>query len=72
MLVLRPEGEIAAVNMVAGASLAGARAMTSTSGGGFCLMSEGLGMLGMTETPRHHGSSKAWAEYWSANLLSPG
>jgi 2-oxoglutarate ferredoxin oxidoreductase subunit alpha len=36
--------------MVAGASYSGARAMTATSGGGFCLMTEGLGMIGMTET----------------------
>jgi len=51
MIVMQPEGEIAAVNMAAGAAFAGARAMTATSGGGFCLMSEGLGMTGMTETP---------------------
>ena len=51
MIVIQPEGEIAAINMVAGASFAGVRAMTATSGGGFCLMSEGLGMTGITETP---------------------
>lgn len=51
MIVMQPESEISAVNMAAGASFAGARAMTATSGGGFCLMSEGLGMTGMTETP---------------------
>ena len=51
MIVIQPEGEIAAINMAAGAAFAGARAMTATSGGGFCLMSEGLGMAGMTETP---------------------
>jgi len=51
MIAMQPEGEIAAINMIAGAAFAGARAMTSTSGGGFCLMSEGLGMTGMTETP---------------------
>ena len=50
MEVIQTESEIAAVNMVIGASYAGARAMTATSGGGFCLMSEGLGMAGMTET----------------------
>ncbi|MCJ7631372.1 2-oxoacid:acceptor oxidoreductase subunit alpha, partial [Candidatus Bathyarchaeota archaeon] len=44
-------GEISAINMVAGASFAGVRAMTATSGGGFCLMTECLGMLGATETP---------------------
>jgi 2-oxoglutarate ferredoxin oxidoreductase subunit alpha len=51
MIVLHPEGEIAALLMAAGASFAGTRAMTATSGGGFCLMTEGFGMTGMTETP---------------------
>ncbi len=51
MIVIPTESEIAAINMVAGAFFAGVRAMTATSGGGFCLMSEGLGMTGMTETP---------------------
>lgn len=51
MIVLQAESEIAAINMVVGASFAGARAMTATSGGGFCLMSEGFGMAGMTESP---------------------
>lgn len=50
MVVIQTESEIAAINMVAGASYAGVRTMTATSGGGFCLMSEGLGMIGMTET----------------------
>jgi 2-oxoglutarate ferredoxin oxidoreductase subunit alpha len=50
MIVIQVENEIAAVNMVAGASYAGVRSMTATSGGGFCLMSEGLGMIGMSET----------------------
>jgi len=51
MVLMQAESEIAAINMVAGAFFAGARAMTATSGGGFCLMTEGLGMIGMTETP---------------------
>jgi 2-oxoglutarate ferredoxin oxidoreductase subunit alpha len=51
MIVIQPEGEIAAINMAIGAAFAGVRAMTATSGGGFCLMSEGLGMAGMTEMP---------------------
>jgi 2-oxoglutarate ferredoxin oxidoreductase subunit alpha len=51
MITMQPEGEVAAINMIAGAAFAGARVMTATSGGGFCLMSEGLGMTGMTETP---------------------
>ena len=50
MIVIQVENEIAAVNMVAGASYAGVRTMTATSGGGFCLMSEGLGMIAITET----------------------
>jgi 2-oxoglutarate ferredoxin oxidoreductase subunit alpha len=51
MIVLHPEGEIAALLIAAGASFGGTRAITATSGGGFCLMSEGFGMTGMTETP---------------------
>lgn len=47
----QPEDEISAINMTIGASVAGARAMTATSGGGFCLMTEGYGLAGMTETP---------------------
>jgi 2-oxoglutarate ferredoxin oxidoreductase subunit alpha len=47
----QPEDEIAAINMAIGASFAGARAMTATSGGGFCLMAEGYGLAGITETP---------------------
>lgn len=51
-LVMVPaEDEIAAINMTIGAAYAGVRAMTTTSGGGFCLMVEGLGLAGMTETP---------------------
>jgi 2-oxoglutarate ferredoxin oxidoreductase subunit alpha len=45
------EDEIAAINMALGASYAGARAMTATSGGGFALMVEGISLAGMTETP---------------------
>ncbi len=51
VVVEQAEDEIAALNMVIGASFAGARAMTTTSGGGFCLMAEALGLAGMTETP---------------------
>lgn len=51
MVVVQPEDEISAVNMTIGASYAGVRAMTATSGSGFCLMAEGLGLAGMTETP---------------------
>jgi len=45
------EDEIAAINMALGASAAGARAMTATSGGGFALMVEALSLAGMIETP---------------------
>jgi 2-oxoglutarate ferredoxin oxidoreductase subunit alpha len=45
------EDEIAAVCMAIGASYVGARAMTATSGGGFSLMVEALGLAGMTEVP---------------------
>lgn len=45
------EDEISAINMALGASYAGARAMTATSGGGFALMVEGISLAGMTETP---------------------
>jgi len=47
----QPEDEISAINMAIGASFAGVRSMTATSGGGFCLMTEGYGLAGMTETP---------------------
>ena len=49
--VEQAEDEIAAVNMALGASFAGVRAMTGTSGGGFSLMSEGYGLAGIMETP---------------------
>ncbi|MEW5758416.1 MAG: 2-oxoacid:acceptor oxidoreductase subunit alpha [Candidatus Omnitrophota bacterium] len=51
IVVEQAEDEIAAVNMAIGASFAGVRAMTATSGGGFALMVEGLSLAAMTETP---------------------
>ena len=51
ILVEQAEDEIAAVNMVAGGWYAGARGMTTTSGGGFALMTEGLSLAAMLETP---------------------
>lgn len=51
IVVEQAEDEIAAINMALGASFAGVRAMTGTSGGGFSLMVEGLALAGMTETP---------------------
>jgi 2-oxoglutarate ferredoxin oxidoreductase subunit alpha len=49
--VEQAEDEVAAINMVAGAAYAGARAMTATSGGGYCLMTEGVSLMGMIEVP---------------------
>lgn len=51
ILVEQAEDEISAINMGLGAWYTGARAMTSTSGGGFALMCEGVSLSGMTETP---------------------
>ena len=45
------EDEISAILMAIGAAHAGVRALTASSGGGFCLIVEALGMAGMTETP---------------------
>lgn len=45
------EDEISAMNMAIGSWYAGGRGMTTTSGGGFALMEEGLSLSGMTETP---------------------
>jgi len=51
-LVVKHTGdEISAINMALGASMAGARAMTATSGGGLCLMAEGVSLSGVSETP---------------------
>jgi 2-oxoglutarate ferredoxin oxidoreductase subunit alpha len=51
VVVEQAEDEIAALNMILGASFAGARSMTTTSGGGFSLMAEALGLASITETP---------------------
>jgi len=51
IVVEQAEDEIAAINMAIGASYAGARSMTATSGGGFSLMVEALGLSGMAEIP---------------------
>jgi pyruvate ferredoxin oxidoreductase alpha subunit len=45
------EDEIAAAALALGASHAGAKAMSGSSGGGFALMSEPLGLAEITETP---------------------
>jgi len=49
--VEQSEDEIASLHMVLGAWYAGARALTTTSGGGFALMGEALSLSGMSETP---------------------
>ncbi len=45
------EDEISAINMVIGAWYAGARGMVTTSGGGYALMTEGVSLAGMIESP---------------------
>ena len=51
LVVEQPEDEIAAINMAIGASCVGLRSMTATSGGGFSLMVETLGLTGIAEIP---------------------
>ncbi|MEM3085750.1 MAG: 2-oxoacid:acceptor oxidoreductase subunit alpha [Halobacteria archaeon] len=51
MVVKQAEDELAVVNMAIGAGFAGARALCGTSGGGFALMTEAVGMAGMAEVP---------------------
>lgn len=51
IIVKHTEDELAAMNMVVGAAWSGVRAMTATSGGGYALMCEAVGMAGMIETP---------------------
>jgi len=51
IIVEQAEDEISAMNMVIGAWYAGARALASTSGGGFALMVEALSLAGMIESP---------------------
>ena len=51
MVVLQAESEIAAINMVYGAACAGRRVMTSSSGPGISLMTEGISYLAGAELP---------------------
>ncbi len=51
VVVEQAEDEIAAINMALGASYAGVRAMTGSSGGGFALMVEALGLASCAELP---------------------
>ncbi|WP_440059706.1 2-oxoacid:acceptor oxidoreductase subunit alpha [Thermogladius sp. 4427co] len=50
-IVMQFEDEIASINAAIGASWAGAKSMTATSGPGFSLMAEGVGLAIATETP---------------------
>jgi len=49
--VIHPENEIAVILMGLGSAVAGAKTAVGTSGGGFCLMTEGLSFAGMAEIP---------------------
>ncbi|HEX3045023.1 MAG TPA: 2-oxoacid:acceptor oxidoreductase subunit alpha [Bacillota bacterium] len=51
IIVEQAEDEISAINMALGAWYAGARAIVTTSGGGFDLMTEGISLAGMIESP---------------------
>src|SRR3989454_1153554 len=51
IMVRQIEDEIGVINVAIGAAHAGCRAMCATSGGGFALMSEGLGSAAMMEIP---------------------
>lgn len=48
---LQTESELAGINMVLGASAAGARVMTSSSGPGLCLMLEAISSMALTRLP---------------------
>ncbi|MDI6718410.1 MAG: 2-oxoacid:acceptor oxidoreductase subunit alpha [Methanomicrobiales archaeon] len=49
--VVHPENEIAVMLMALGCSYMGERVAVGTSGGGFCLMTEGLSLAGQAELP---------------------
>ncbi|PTX58673.1 2-oxoglutarate ferredoxin oxidoreductase subunit alpha [Melghirimyces profundicolus] len=49
--VVQTEDEIAAISMVLGANYGGVRALTASAGPGLSLMTEAIGLSGMTETP---------------------
>lgn len=51
LTVVHPENEIAVILMALGAAYAGKKAAVGTSGGGFCLMTEGFSLAGMAEIP---------------------
>lgn len=51
LAVVHAESELAVINMAIGSAFTGAKTMVGTSGGGFALMSEGISLAGITETP---------------------
>jgi 2-oxoglutarate ferredoxin oxidoreductase subunit alpha len=51
IVVRQVEDELGVINMAIGAAHAGCRTMCATSGGGFALMTEGLGAAAMMEIP---------------------
>jgi len=51
LAVVHAESELAVINMAIGAAFTGAKSMIGTSGGGFALMTEGISLAGITETP---------------------
>jgi 2-oxoglutarate/2-oxoacid ferredoxin oxidoreductase subunit alpha len=51
IMVVHPENEIAVILMALGFAYAGKKSAIGTSGGGFCLMTEGLSLAGMAELP---------------------
>jgi 2-oxoglutarate ferredoxin oxidoreductase subunit alpha len=51
LTVVHPENEIAVILMAEGFAYSGVKAAVGTSGGGFCLMTEGLSLSGMAELP---------------------
>lgn len=51
LIIKQVEDELGVINYAIGASFAGARSAVGTSGGGFCLMVEGIGFAGMCEVP---------------------
>ncbi len=77
---LQAESEVSAVNMLYGASGAGARVMTASSGPGFALMSEGLSYLAGAELPAvlvdvqraGPGLGNIWPEQSDYNMVIKG
>ncbi len=51
LVVFHPENEIAVIMMALGLGYAGKKTAVGTSGGGFCLMTEGISLSGMNEVP---------------------